>query len=206
MGDEARKIWRRFWSCRHPRMWRTIEEADPGFWADLQDTLGRVHRALTTREGAVVRPWPTMRDAEIQVVRGGIRQRTVFTQHGSSYVRPRPSTAVQTERGSRQETAVQTTRMERAPRRDVAVQTEEEPRTPPFRPGCWNCGGTHPYTRCSEPRRAVFCYGCGESGATLRDCRRCGPRYRPYESRRGPRDRTPGRDEEGPKWSEDRWA
>lgn len=223
MGDEARRLWRRFWHCRHPQMWRIIEEADPGFWADLHDTLGRVHDALTTREGAVVRPLPATREAGTQVGHGVIRRRTVFTQHGFSYVRPRPSVAVQTERGSRRETAVQT-RMEEAPSREVAVQTGREPRSeattqtaeearePPFRPGCWNCGGTHPYTRCPEPRRAVFCYGCGEHGATLRDCRRCSPRYRPYENRRGPRDRSPGRSEDRENnsggrgaWTEDRW-
>lgn len=38
---------------------------------------------------------------------------------------------------------------------------------------CWNCRKTgHNWRDCKEPR-AIFCYGCGELGRTIRSCQRC---------------------------------
>jgi len=66
-------------------------------------------------------------------------------------------------------------------------------RTPPTLKECWNCESTqHAYAQCGRPRRESFCFGCGERGATVRMCPRCGPIYgrtQPYSAPRGPRDR-----------------
>ncbi|XP_065091908.1 hepatoma-derived growth factor-related protein 2-like [Ochlerotatus camptorhynchus] len=38
---------------------------------------------------------------------------------------------------------------------------------------CWNCRKAgHNWRDCKEPR-AIFCYGCGELGRTIRSCQRC---------------------------------
>ncbi|XP_011687467.1 PREDICTED: uncharacterized protein LOC105449782 [Wasmannia auropunctata] len=45
---------------------------------------------------------------------------------------------------------------------------------PYTRRGCWNCGsGAHRYSQCSSPRDQPFCYGCGESGYTMKECPGC---------------------------------
>jgi len=60
-----RRIWREFWS-RHRSVWEHIEFHDEGFWTDLEDVAGQVRRARWTTEGAVVREWPSTRDAPAQ--------------------------------------------------------------------------------------------------------------------------------------------
>lgn len=39
---------------------------------------------------------------------------------------------------------------------------------------CWNCGRKgHSFTKCSEPRKHTFCFGCGASGVIRRQCPSC---------------------------------
>lgn len=62
------------------------------------------------------------------------------------------------------------------PNRSTSVQQAEQqvradPTTPPN--ACWNCHRIgHNWRECQEPR-AIFCYGCGMLGRTIRSCPRC---------------------------------
>jgi len=163
---DLRRLSRRFWH-RHRPTWCFIREYDPGFWADVWETLQEAHALRWTEEGAVVRRFPEVRDAMTQA-------QTLRVRHGG----------VQTSPVATREIGVQT--------EDWAREAAPEPAAPPPG-GCWNCGSTlHGYTRCDRPRQNSFCFGCGERGATVRTCRRCGPIYertQPYSAPRGPRDR-----------------
>lgn len=148
----TREIWTEF-CLRHLNAWITIEREDPGFLADLRVT--RTIRDLQyATEGAVVRDLLPMHSVATQ--NEAARSRT-------TQVEPtRESRGTQTEEWA-------------APA--VAQRGPEPPRgrpvPTPIRPGCWNCDGAHPYTRCPQPCR-LFCYSYGKRGVTLRECNRCG--------------------------------
>jgi hypothetical protein len=60
---------------------------------------------------------------------------------------------------------------------------------------CWNCGGGHRYTQCLLLRQQ-FCFGCGQTGETVRTCPRCGPEYMEgalFQEGQDSRDRSLGR-------------
>jgi len=162
-------------------------QTDEGFWVDLGDVAGQFQEAMWTTEGAVVREYPQMRDAETQTEAPTHRGVTVQAddlgiipgenpQAGTPPDSPTGATA-----GSR---------------------TRPNGRSWRQGDGCWNCGsGDHSYTRCPSPRVRSFCYGCGLRDTTVRTCPRCGPHYlraTPYTAPRGPRDVPPlPREQEG---------
>lgn len=175
---KARRIWARF-CLRHLNTWIQVKEADPGLRVDLEETAQEIQNFRYTTEGAVVRDLPRMQKEATQTGTEDSRSRAVQAEPR------RESRGTQTEDEA---TSVdeRESRNRTSRRRDPA----------PIREGCWNCSEVHPYTRCPRPRRQ-FCYGCGEPGVTLWDCRRCGPEYRrtgPYREVRGPRDRSLSRE------------
>jgi len=173
---DLRRLSRQFWH-RHRPTWGFVREHDPGLWADAWETLQEA--------GAVVREFPAMRDSSTQA-------QTLRVHHRGMQTSPTHTREVRAHSGGTQTTPV--------PTREIGTQTEEEGRrTSPGRVaspanGCWNCGSpSHGYAACSQPRREPFCFGCGERGATVRTCRRCGPVYErtePHLAPRGPRDRS----------------
>jgi Protein of unknown function (DUF1759) len=49
---------------------------------------------------------------------------------------------------------------------------------------CWNCGGPHLYSACTEPRK-IFCYRCGAKGFLKSNCTVCNPENSQGTKRRG---------------------
>lgn len=49
---------------------------------------------------------------------------------------------------------------------------------------CWNCGGSHLYSRCQEPR-TTFCYRCGLEGELTTTCPNCNKGNASGRQRRG---------------------
>ena len=55
---------------------------------------------------------------------------------------------------------------------------------PPYRRGCWNCGGGHDQSSCTVLPRKVYCYTCGWPGKTVRTCPRLECRKKYDDARR----------------------
>jgi len=181
---DLRRLSRQFWH-RHRPTWSFVREYDPGLWADVWETLREAHRLRWTLEGAIVREFPEMRDAAAQAQVIWVRDRGAQTS-------PVPGRSAGTVR-----VHTRSTQTSPVPSRDAEIQAGNVRRgtSPEGAPagGCWNCGSLqHGYAQCGRPRREPFCFGCGERGATVRTCPRCGPVYErsePYSAPRGPRDR-----------------
>lgn len=173
----ARRIWAEF-CLRHLNTWINIKRKNPGFLVDLEEVTQNIRDLRYTTEGAVVRDLPLMQNVATQTEPADAQTRAIQAEPA------RESRDTQTG-----ESAAPTAQSGPEP-------TRERPVPAPIRPGCWNCDGAHPYTWCPQFRR-LFCYGCGERGVTLRECRRYESNYRaegPYRGVRGPRDRSTSRD------------
>ncbi|KYN50029.1 hypothetical protein ALC62_00056 [Cyphomyrmex costatus] len=156
-----------------------VKDKYPGFFVDLGDLCRSAKEHKNTRQGAVVREWPSTRDVAVQ--HGPSRgERCTQTE-----APPPPRRAPERSRsrgGERQETRPREGRLpdlvreERAnrPRERTPVRQRSSTARPAVR-GCWNCGNDgHRYSTCPRPRKSAdFCFGCGRAGATLRTCPRC---------------------------------
>ncbi|KMQ83494.1 gag protein [Lasius niger] len=198
----SRNLLRAFWR-RHPEVVEFIETHDEGFWLDLEDVATEFQRAVYTTEGAVVHECLPTQSTQVQTrveTRSEMATQTGATpaveQSTQTGPPPRTATTGTTTSPSRRNVPAR----ERTPepsRRTEERQSRDSRRRTCYEVGCWNCGSPqHSYAKCPLPRMGDFCYGCGQSGVTLRDCLRCGSAYRrtqPYTAGRGPRapPRTP---------------
>jgi len=173
-----------------------------GFWDDLGDELRERYERRTTTRGAVVRKWPTGRDAATQAApqqADEAVQAQPLRRYANIQVRPcRYEVAVDTAdlaegavtpAGERARAEPESpSRPEEAERRAALEETLEQEarraRSRERRERCWNCSSVaHFAVLCSEPRRA-FCYRCGRPGHTVKTCPTCGSEWRsqgPYK-------------------------
>lgn len=167
---------------RHQALWQD-RGTNPRFWSDLWETIDEIYWRYATNEGVVVRALPETRDVAVQTDPRVYREVAVQTdsityREVAAQTIPRNSGAVD----------IQISAGEVSISLGGAVTSLEQ--SAPMREGCWNCGGNHRYSSCPRPR-GTFCYGCGEAGVTLKECRRCSLIYNrldPSTSFRGPRD------------------
>lgn len=78
----------------------------------------------------------------------------------------------------------------KGPKNSSPTQRPSAPATPrkevPTSKGnrCWNCSGPHLFQDCGQPRKK-FCYRCGHSGVTVKDCPKCSKGNLEGSQRRG---------------------
>jgi len=70
MEKQIRRTIRQFMR-RHGPVWAFIDQADPGFWADMEDTDRAIEEMRRTPARVVLREWPRMTDAAVQAVEAG---------------------------------------------------------------------------------------------------------------------------------------
>lgn len=198
--SETEQKWQAF-RRRHRELFRRIIREEDGFWEGVAD-LWECHLQETrTTRGVVVREFPETREVGTQTVeKKDEAEAREFPETRETETQMTPEmwmllAELQAERRGRGEATGP--RERKSPRENRAESTaknpsKEEPRagssgtqkrnasprvetrrTGPIRKGCWNCRDSqHKYAECVRPRRE-FCFRCGKSGTTIRDCPSC---------------------------------
>jgi hypothetical protein len=185
MGPKAnptREQYRREqWEFRiqYRSLYSIIEWEFPEFWREFRELEGRrPARNAGTREDR-----PRMKEVGVQVTWEGGHLRDAATQTELTPGRPSPMPI-----GLPKSVKPKPERPTEKPGPPKSKPRVEDPGEPlPISPaGCWNCGSrVHRYSRCPRPRERVFCFACGHTNVSIKDCPRCGGAWAQTAARRG---------------------
>lgn len=181
-----------FWQ-RYRELCREVRRNHPGFWREVRELGEQFRTAQHTTEGARISEWPQSESCATQTEPEGPPARKRVREAGTQWETRRDDPG-RTDRGTQTDPVLRV-----GPTLERWLEEQPSSTTPDHefhhdRRGCWNCSSLqHRYSECRQPRRRLFCYGCGYPGVTMRECERCsegwrraGP-YRPDEGRDRPK-------------------